>query len=118
MLSEAIPMDFQRKRRRLPSDSLRRALQELAESQATIVDHKERSWASITFAGTRHQLDLVFEGAAAVEAAERFITNLPEHLFHIPGQLVADATVISVDHQLGPEPRMQVCTEVLLLEDN
>jgi len=118
MLSEAMPMNFRRRRRRTPSDTLRRALMEMAENQATIIDHKERSWASITFAGTRHQLDLVFEGTDAVEAAERFITNLPEHLFEIPGQLVADATVISVDHQLGPDPRMQVCTEVLLLEDN
>ena len=118
MLSEALPMNFQRKRRRLPSDTLRRALLELASHQATIVDHKERSWASNTFAGTRHQLDLVFEGAEAVEAGERFITNLPEHLFDIPGQLVADAAVISVDHRLEPNPRMQVCTEILLLDDN
>jgi len=118
MLSEAMPMNFQRKRRRVPSDTLRRALMELADNQATIVDHKERSWASITFAGTRHQLDLVFEGAPAIEAAEHFIANLPEHLFEIPGQLVADAAVISVDHQLGAEPQMQVCVEVLLLDDN
>jgi hypothetical protein len=110
-------MNFQRKRHRLPSDTLRRALLELADNQATIIDHKERSWASITFAGTRHQLDLVFEGAPAIEAGERFITNLPDHLFDIPGQLVADAAVISVDNQLGPEPRMQVCAEVLLLEE-
>jgi len=118
MLSEVVPMNFQRKRRRLPSDTLRRALLDLAGHRATITDHKERSWASITFAGTRHQLDLVFEGAEAVEAGERFIANLPEHLFDIPGQLVADAAVMSVDHQLGPDPRMQVCTEVLLLEDS
>lgn len=118
MLSEAVPMTFQRKRHRAPADTLRRALLALAGNQATITDHKERSWASITFAGTRHRLDLVFEGVEAVEAGERFIANLPEHLFDIPGQLVADATVISVDHQLGPEPRMQVCTEVLLLEES
>jgi hypothetical protein len=118
MLSEAISMDFKRKPRRQPSDTLRRALLSLAGNQGTITEHKERSWASITFAGTRHQIDLVFEGEEAVEAGERFIASLPEHLFDIPGQLVADAAVISVDHQLGPKPRMQVCTEVLLLEDS
>jgi hypothetical protein len=111
-------MNLPRRRSRLPSDTLRRALLDLAGNQATITDHKERSWASITFAGTRHQLDLVFDGAEAVEAGERFITHLPEHLFDIPGQLVADAAVIAVDHQIGPEPQMRVCIEVLLLEDN
>ena len=118
MLSEAVPIFGRRNRHRQPSDTLRRALLDLADHKATIIEHKERSWASITFAGTRHQLDLLFEGAEAVEAGERFIANLPEHLFDMPGQLVADAAVISVDHQLGAEPRMQVCTEVLLLEDN
>lgn len=118
MLSEAVPMNLPRRRRRMPSDTLRRALLDLAGNQATIADHKERSWASITFAGTRHQLDLVFDGVEAVQAGERFITNLPEHLFDIPGQLVADAAVISVDHQLGTEPQMRISAEVLLLEDS
>ena len=118
MLSEVMPMNMPRKRRRVPSDTLRRALLDLAGNKATIADHKERSWASITFAGTRHQLALVFDGMEAVEAGERFITCLPEHLFDIPGQLVADAAVISVDHQLGPEPQMRVSTEVLLLEES
>ena len=117
MLSEAVPMNFQRRRPRQPSDTLRRALLDLAGNQGTITDHKERSWASITFAGTRHQLELVFEGAEAVETGERFITNLPEHLFDIPGQLVADAAVISVDHQMGDAPSMRISTEVLLLND-
>lgn len=118
MYSEVATMSFPRKRRRLPSDALRRALLELADNKATITDHKERSWASITFAGTRHQIDLQFAGVEATEAGEHFIANLPEHVFDLPGHLVADAAVISVDHQMGPEPQMQVRTEVLLLEDN
>ena len=67
--------------------------------QATIVSHDEKSWASITFAGTRHRLELAFEGAEAVEAGELFIAFLPEHEFAIPGQLVADAAVTAVDHR-------------------
>lgn len=99
-----------------PSAKLRSALLTLASGHATITDHREKSWASITFAGTRHRIELMFEGSEAVEAAERFIEQIAEHVFDIPGQLVADAAVIEVDHQLDP-PRMQICAEVLMLED-
>ena len=102
--------------RREPRIRLREALFALAKGQATIVGHDEKSWASITFAGTRHRLELVFEGAEAVEAGELFIAFLPEHEFAIPGQLVADAAVTAVDHRLEP-PRMTVSCELLLLEE-
>jgi len=99
-----------------PRSRLREALLALAEGRATVHRHDETSWASITFAGARHRLQLVFEGSDAVEAGERFIAFLPEHEFEIPGQLVADAAVTAVDHRLRP-PRMQVTCELLLLEE-
>jgi hypothetical protein len=102
--------------RRQPRHRLRDALIELARGQATIAGHDEKSWASITFAGTRHRVELEFEGAEAVEAGELFIAFLPEHEFAIPGQLVADAAVTAVDHRLAP-PRMVVSCELLLLEE-
>ena len=102
--------------RREPRNRLREALLALAGEQAAILSHDEKSWASITFAGTRHRLALAFEGAVAVAAGELFIAFLPEHEFAIPGQLVADAAVIEVDHRLEP-PRMEVKVELLLLEE-
>ena len=96
---------------------LRAALDELAEGRATILSHREKGWASITFAGTRHTLALEFVGVEAVATGERFITFLPEHEFGLPGQLVADAAVVSVDHRLLPEPRMAVGIELLLLDE-
>ena len=71
-------------------------------------------WASITFAGTRHTVSMCFSGIAAVEGGEALIALLPDHEFAIPGQLVADATVIAVDHRVMPEPRMAVTCELLL----
>jgi hypothetical protein len=103
--------------RRNASERLREELQALARGHAEFVAHSERSWASITFAGTRHRLELAFAGDDAVEAAEDFIAYLPEHEFAIPRQLVADAAVRSVDHRIGPDPRMEVQVELLLLED-
>ncbi len=103
-------------RRRTPGEKLVEALLELAQGQGTITRHAEKSWASITFAGTRHRVDLKFEGVDAVEAGECFIAFLPEHEFTIPGQIVADASVVEVDHRLYP-PLMLVSCELLLLEE-
>jgi hypothetical protein len=96
---------------------LREALLELSGRKAAVLRHDEKSWASITFAGTRHRLELAFEGEEAIAAGELFIAFLPEHEFTLPGQLVADAAIIAVDHALLPEPRLLVTCELLLLED-
>jgi hypothetical protein len=108
---------LQRGPRRTASERLREALQALARGQALITAHSEKSWASITFAGTRHRIDLAFDGQEAIEAGERFIAYLPEHEFAIPKQLVADAAVTSVDHRIGPDARMDVRVELLLLDE-
>ena len=106
-----------RTRRRLPAERLRAALLELAGNQAEVASHVERNWASITFAGTRHSIELHFAGDAAVAAGELFIAALPDHEFAIPGQLVADAAIVEVDHRIGPAPLMKVKAELLLLDE-
>ena len=104
-------------RRRSVGEKLIAALLELACGQAQVRRHSERSWASITFAGTRHVVNLEFEGEDAIEAGESFIVFLPEHEFAIPGQLVADAAITAVDHTLGATPVLCVTCEMLLLEE-
>lgn len=106
------------RKRRLPSERLQVALRALAGGHGQVVIHREVPWASITFAGTRHTLSLTFSGAEAVEAGELLIAELPEHEFAIPGQLVADAQVLSADHALLPEPVLRVEVELLLLEES
>jgi hypothetical protein len=103
--------------RRSASDRLRDGLIELTGGHARIASHSETAWASITFAGTRHRLELLFEGEDGVSAGEALIEALPEHEFTIPRQLVADAAVMEVDHRLTPNPRLAVTVELLLLED-
>jgi hypothetical protein len=104
--------------RRSTSERLRQSLQALAGGHAVIEAHSEKSWASITFAGARHRLDLAFEGEQAIEAGENFIAFLPEHEFAIPRQLVADAAITFVDHRMGADPRLLVRVELLLLDDD
>ncbi|MBO0750053.1 MAG: hypothetical protein J2O44_06455 [Porphyrobacter sp.] len=115
MHTDSLPLP--RGPRRSSSERLREELQALAGGHALFLAHSEKSWASVTFAGTRHRLDLAFEGEEAVEAAESFIAFLPEHEFAIPKQLVADAAVTGVDHRIGCDPRMEVRVELLLLEE-
>ncbi len=116
MLPDRIPLRTPTHPRRQAAERLREALLELARNQATILAHSEKSWASVTFAGARHRIELLFEGAEAIDAGELFIALLPEHEFDLPGQLVADAAVTEVDHRLQPQ-RMQVSCELLLLDE-
>lgn len=103
--------------RRTLSDRVHDAVMALAKGEAEMLSHEETAWASITFAGTRHEMVLDFQGAQAVEAGENFIANLPEHEFTIPSQLVAEASVTEVDHRFGADEQMTVTAVLLLLEE-
>jgi len=89
----------------------------VSEGKGQILTHEEKAWASITFAGTRHELMIDFDGASAAAAGERFIAALPDHEFTIPGQLVADAAIEQVDHTILPQPRLIITVVLLLLEE-
>lgn len=108
--------DHEQHRTRRPWLRLLNAVLELAGSGAELLRHGERPWASVTFAGTRHTIALRFSDAA-IAAGEALIAALPEHEFEIPGQLVADAAIICVEHELTPTPRLDVEIELLLVED-
>ncbi|HSJ77402.1 MAG TPA: hypothetical protein VK913_01595 [Erythrobacter sp.] len=103
--------------RRSTADRVRTALKAIAGGHGTLLSHDEKAWASITFSGTRHEMVLEFCGAEAVVGGEELIERLPDHEFTIPGQLVADATIIKVDHRFGAMERLQVTTVLLLLEE-
>ncbi|KPQ22466.1 MAG: hypothetical protein HLUCCX21_06195 [Porphyrobacter sp. HL-46] len=103
--------------RRTTADRVRTALMQLTGGSGTVLSHEEKTWASITFAGTRHEMVLEFCGPEAVAGGEELIERLPDHEFAIPGQLVADATIIAVDHRFGAMERLEVTAVLLLLEE-
>ena len=102
---------------RRPWLQLLSTVMELAGKQAELLRHSERPWASATFAGSRHSIALAFAGSEAVANGELFIAALPEHEFKVPRQIVADAAVVSVAHELVPQPKMTVEIELLLVEE-
>ena len=104
-------------RRRGTAGRLERALIALAAGHGRVLDHRERGWASITFAGTRHTVRLAFDTPEAIAGGEALIAALPDHEFTLPGRLVADATVSAVDHVAAPTEQLTVTCELLLLED-
>ncbi|MEP7222063.1 MAG: hypothetical protein ABI673_05285 [Novosphingobium sp.] len=93
------------------------ALLALGGEHAELLRHAERPWASATFSGSRHTAALSFSGAEAMAAGERFVAELPDHEFTIPGQLVADAAITEVSMAMLPEPVLMVEVELLLLDD-
>jgi hypothetical protein len=103
--------------RRTTADRVRTALMQLTGGSGTVLAHEEKAWASITFSGTRHEVVLEFCGAEAVAGGEELIERLPDHEFTLPGQLVADATITSVDHRFGAMERLEVTAVLLLLEE-
>lgn len=107
---------FQRPRRTL-ADRVRAALLLITGGDGTVLSHEEKSWASITFSGTRHEVVMEFCGPEAVAAGEELIEQLPDHEFTLPGQLVADATIAKVDHRFGAMERLEVTAVLLLLEE-
>lgn len=105
-------------RRLLPSERLLRCVREIAGPLAEIITHNEAPWASITFTGARHTVVLRFAGSDAVSDGEAFVAALPDHEFRLRGQLVADASVTRVDHELMPAPLMEVECDILLLDED
>jgi hypothetical protein len=97
-------------------ETVEAAIRELANGHAEIGDYRVRSWASITFAGSKHHMTVRFRGPEAVAAGETFVAFLPEHEFCILGHLVADAAITSVSGD--PGKYLGVSVEMLLIEDD
>lgn len=89
----------------------------LAGPEVQFLRHSERPWASATFSGARHNFALVFAGDEAIAAGESFIAALPDHEFHLRGQLVADATITAAEHDLTSGPRLSVEAGLLVLDE-
>ncbi|MEM6493683.1 MAG: hypothetical protein AAF650_04820 [Pseudomonadota bacterium] len=104
---------------RTVSSQLRFQILSLADGMGEVTSHEEAAWSSVTFAGTRHELEICFYGNHACEAGERMIAELPEHEFRISGQIVVDASHRNLDHHFaGGAEEMKVTLVCLLMKED
>ncbi|HEY0043996.1 MAG TPA: hypothetical protein VGB62_05540 [Allosphingosinicella sp.] len=62
---------------------------------------RSRGWASVTFAGARHELCFRLEGEEAEEAADGFVRGLDPKSFALPGHILADMALVSDERAPG-----------------
>jgi hypothetical protein len=90
------------------------------EPMLTIQEIATRDWASATFVGATHQLDLCLEGsAAAVSAAvEQLRARLDEAEIAVPGHIVADiALTLGQGHEQRGKVTQPLIITALVVED-
>jgi hypothetical protein len=79
--------------RRDPGSLLAGQLKTLVGDRAAVSLQRERTWASITFTGTRHCLAVDWADTADLTEIRKFAATLPDHEFIIPGYFIADILV-------------------------
>lgn len=82
-----------------------------AQIDLAIVRSAATRWASATFTGARHELELA---GTASDAAERWLAELPEAELPLAGHLVADLKIVAMTQA---ERDLTVTLEVLTLEE-
>ena len=90
------------------------ALVELGNSSAHIVRREGTNWASATFTGMRHKVEMQFPGMKAIEAGRTLASILPEHEFTLRGHIVAD---ISAKRSVETDGVLTLEIEALTVED-
>ena len=85
----------------------------------TFEDIVSRSWASITFTGSRHEIAFRLDGDGAPAAASAFLGKLDAAEFRLRGHILADIALVSEERLAGPEgePRVRIRLEALTVED-
>lgn len=68
-------------------------IEALAGGRASVTLRRERAWASITFAGTRHCFTIDYAGGPESDAMQNLARTLSSHEFAIPDYFVADVLV-------------------------
>ncbi|MBV8685396.1 MAG: hypothetical protein JOZ90_01915 [Alphaproteobacteria bacterium] len=75
---------------------------------------RSRSWASVTFAGARHELAFRLGGAEAGAAAAALVRGLNAAEFRLRGHILADIALTSEEHKEGTA---RLALEALTVED-
>lgn len=96
-----------------PGTQLQEQIRMIAGSECHVRLKRERPWASITFSGTRHRIEVVYSGNGCEDKARRLAKDLPETEFDLTGHFVADL-LAEVDITAASDPviRLEILTIV------
>ena len=99
------------------TSALLRAVRAMLEHGTGFVleEVRSRSWASVTFAGARHELAFRLEGDGAEAAAARFVGSLEAAEFRLRGHILADIALVDEERRPG-SARLRI--EALTVEDD
>lgn len=100
-----------------PATPLIRALLLRAQGKAELIEARSTAWASITFSGQRHAIELKWAGETALDDAAAFAAGLDAHEFNLRGHIVADILVAEQAQRREGTPQVQMLIEALTLED-
>lgn len=64
-----------------------------ARDRILLTNLRSVDWQSLTFVGERHEISLRIAGPHADAVAQRLTHGLEDHVFVIPGQIVADISL-------------------------
>ena len=106
--------------------ALLRSLERWLEAERTrrglpvlVVENLEsEAWASATFTGARHQLEVRIEGEHAPSAAAAIAARLAEAELLVPGAIVADVALVRQATALGVDgPTCRLAFDLLTVDD-
>lgn len=82
-----------------------------------LVCHGERRWASATFGGTRHSIELEFFGRPDVLAGESLIEQIGNVDLAVGGIVIADITVAKAVRTGAPVRHRHLVLDILALDE-
>ncbi len=90
-------------------------LHALFDPDAMLIAAEQRDWASATFSGARHRLEWLLPAESGEGDLPHGVAALPEHEFHLPGQIVADCASEAGDMSVDQAGRFWRTVHVELL---
>ena len=99
---------------KVPAKLVRAVLDICGEGSHLVAAH-EREWASATFCGARHCLDLLIPAAGNGATLPCAIAELPDYEFDLAGEIVADCSVTMGACSRQSDGRLMLALRIELL---
>lgn len=90
----------------------------VVDNKCRVLFHSETPWISMTFAGSRHTIDMQFLGEEEITAGEALIATLPGSEGRMAGQLMVSASILWTERRFLTQPSLTARIEIMALNDD